>query len=266
MTNPQIGPWRLQLSADTGNVADVRVSIDVFKKAVVTPTVPPLVPKRDGRARDACFEVYGSGAMRSKKVFGGSETNFDRDASLYQVCAGFGSPEDFTWSTSTKCAFISAATVLAGGKLADPALRSFDLLCSTAEVTTALAAGDYGGLAKDEACELFGSLFATTTGLVAVGARRGGGQPVGIPELRGRVEARMLRPLDGCRELRPEAAGRPRGQHRAGHRLARQVSAIPDAVRADLLERRRLRLSPCGRLQPSSLSPGNAVRSAFLGS
>ncbi len=170
MTNPQIGPWRLQLSADTGNVADVRISIDVFKKAVVTPTVPPLVPKRDGRARDACFEVYGSGAMRSKKVFGGSETNFDRDASLYQVCAGFGSPEDFTWSTSTKCAFISAATVLAGGKLADPALRSFDLLCSTAEVTTALAAGDYGGLAKDEACELFGSLFATTAGLVAAGA------------------------------------------------------------------------------------------------
>lgn len=115
-TNPAVGGWALRISAPPGNDATVHVSIDVFDKGLTPlPPQPSVNVATDGRRRDPCFSYYGAVHSVTKKIFAGSQTDYDRRSSLYQVCAGFGQPEDLQMSLGMKCAFLTAATVVAGG-------------------------------------------------------------------------------------------------------------------------------------------------------
>lgn|GEM_PF-2536583 len=168
--NPQVGGWVLQVTAAAANASTVHVSIDVFKKDLPPlPVHPPLNPKTQGRAVDACAEMYGLGTSVTKHVLGGSQTTYDRQLSLFDVCAGFGTPEDVQWSLGMKCAFISAVTVLAGGALAAPELQTFDQLCDGTDTLLSLQKGDWAGVAAGKACNVFGSLFSEAAGVIAAG-------------------------------------------------------------------------------------------------
>jgi hypothetical protein len=169
--NPLVGGWVLQIASDAGNAATVHVTIDVFKKSLPPlPTHDPINPKTQGRSVDACFELYGAGKQTTKHVTGGNQTNYDRAASLYQVCAGFGSPEDVQWSLGMKCAFFSAVVELAGGETADASLLTFDKLCDGVDTLSSLARGDWAGVVGGKVCNVFGSLFAGATGIAVGGA------------------------------------------------------------------------------------------------
>jgi hypothetical protein len=168
--NPAVGGWQLRIAADVGNTSTVHVSIDVFKKGLPPlATHAPLNPKTEGRSVDACLEMYKNGKATTKHVRGGDQTNFDRSASLYQVCAGFGTPDDVQWSLGMKCAFVSATTVLAGGKLADAGLQTFDALCDGTDTLLELQSGHWAGVVGGKACDVFGSLFSEVAGIVAAG-------------------------------------------------------------------------------------------------
>jgi hypothetical protein len=169
-TDPAAGGWQLSITADKSNVSTVHVSIDVFKKGLpALPPPPPLNQATDGRWRDPCA-VYDGGTSTTKKVFGGTERDFDRMASLYTVCGGFGFPEDLQLTLGMKCAVISAAAVVAGGELADPALKTFEQVCSATDTLQQLASGEWAGVAGGLACSAFGSLFSEAAGIIAAGA------------------------------------------------------------------------------------------------
>ena len=170
-TNPAIGGWQLKLVADAGNAGTVHVTIDVFKKGLPPlPTHAPLDRKTQGRAPDACAEVFGGGTSKTKRIRFGTQADYDRAASLYAVCGGFGTSEDFEWSLGMKCAFVSAVGVLAGGQLAAPELDAFQKLCSGTDTLLQLESGDWAGVAGQAGCEAFGNFFSEAAGIIAAGA------------------------------------------------------------------------------------------------
>jgi NAD(P)H-binding len=102
--NPAIGTWNLIVTANQGNLNEVHVSIDIFKKSLPLPPPPPPAP---GRHVDPCIGSYPRPSV-TKKILGGHEEIFDRTASLYSVCAGFGAPENLVLTPEMECALIAA--------------------------------------------------------------------------------------------------------------------------------------------------------------
>jgi hypothetical protein len=167
-TNPAVGGWQLKIEAPPGNTSTVHVSIDVFDKGLTPlPPQPTINVATDGRRRDPCFGYYGAVHSVTKKVVGGSQTDYDRRSSMYQVCAGFGQPEDLHLSLGMKCAFLTAGTVIAGSP---PGLSDLDALCGATDTLTELESGNWGGAVAGEACQWLGSVFATGVGIFAAGA------------------------------------------------------------------------------------------------
>ena len=162
-SNPLIGDWNLIVTANQGNVNDVNVSINVFKKAL---DVPPPPPPAAGRYLDPCITAYPHIQLSSKKIFGGHEEIYDRAASLYNVCAGFGAPEGLNFSPEMKCALVAAAATFGGPPLSFSAEKA----CNVLSYAEAFRTGNWLGAAAGEACGYFGDTFAGAAGIVAAGA------------------------------------------------------------------------------------------------
>jgi len=173
-TNPSIGGWNLRIVASAGNADTVSVSIDVFDKSLPPlPAQPPLNVAGEGRRRDPCIATFPGGTQSTKNVFGGKQTNYDRQLSLYLVCAGFGAPEDLQLTLSQKCAFLAATAIAVGGH-AGP-LAGLDTLCGRADTLNELASGNWAGAAGGEACKYFGIALGTGLGIMAAGATAASG-------------------------------------------------------------------------------------------
>lgn len=88
-------------------------------------------------------------------------------ASMYQVCSGFGTKAEFTWTPEMTCAFI--AIVADYGRVDVPLLRPTDNLCSATSVAEAYANDSWLGFTGSEACNFFSNTLATGTGILAAG-------------------------------------------------------------------------------------------------
>ncbi|HEX6689016.1 MAG TPA: vWA domain-containing protein [Solirubrobacterales bacterium] len=161
--NPLIGPWQLIVTADTGNLNKVDVTIDVFRRGLPDP--PPLAPA-PGRHPDPCTTAYPNFSPKTSKAFGGKQTLYDRSESLYFVCAGFGAPEDLKLSPEMQCALIAAGATFGGPALAVRA----DAACNVVAFADAYRSGDWLGLTAGQACGYFSDVFAGAVGVVAAGA------------------------------------------------------------------------------------------------
>jgi von Willebrand factor type A domain len=161
--NPLIGDWNLVLTANQGNLSDVSVTINVFKKGLTQPGPPPPAA---GRYLDPCITAYPNTRRHSKKIFGGHEEIYDRAASLYNVCAGFGAPEDLSYSPEMKCALVAAAATFAP----PPTSIYADQACDAIGIAEAYRTGNWLGYAGGKACGFFSEVFAGGVGVFAAGA------------------------------------------------------------------------------------------------
>jgi von Willebrand factor type A domain len=162
-SDPPIGEWRLNVAADQGNASDVDVTIDVFRRTLADPPVPPPAP---GRHRDPCTTAYPNFSPKTSKKFGGSQTLYSRTDSLYFVCAGFGAPEGLKLTPEMQCALIAA-----GATFGDPATGTeADLACNAVSIADAFSSGDWLGVAAGQACGYFSEIFAQRVGVIAAGA------------------------------------------------------------------------------------------------
>ncbi len=161
--NPAIGTWHLIVTANQGNLNEVHVSIDVFKKSLPLPPPPPPAP---GRHIDPCVSSYPPGTRHTKKILGGHEEIFDRASSLYSVCAGFGAPEDLVLTPEMQCALIAAGATFAGAPIAGET----NMACNTVDIVNGLSDGDWLGPTAGLACGFFSEIFAGGVGVVAAGA------------------------------------------------------------------------------------------------
>ena len=163
VSDPLLGEWRLNVVADQGNVGDVDVTIDVFRRALADPPAPPPAP---GRRLDPCTTAYPHFNPRSSKAFGGSRTLYSRTDSLYFVCAGFGAPEGLELTPEMQCAVIAA-----GATFGDPATGTVaDFACNTVSIADAFRSGDWLGVTAGQACGYFSEIFAQRVGVIAAGA------------------------------------------------------------------------------------------------
>lgn len=162
--NPQVGGWQLIVTADQGNIEDVDVSIDVFKKGIPDPPPPPPA---EGRRLDPCPESF-PGPIKSKqeKAFGGSRTVFDRNSSLYLVCGGWGAPDGVQLTPAMQCAMIGGTATVFGLPIANLTNQA----CNVAEIARELRSGDWLGAAGGAACSYFGEMFAERAAIIVAGA------------------------------------------------------------------------------------------------
>jgi hypothetical protein len=117
-----------------------------------------------------CNSRYPSGQIHTVGVRGGTETVYDRQASLEDVCAGFGAPEGLKLTPGMSCALIAAAAVWGG-----PAVNAGSSdLCDSTAIVDGYASGGWAGAsssaAEEEACGYFSDVFAGGAGAVAAGA------------------------------------------------------------------------------------------------
>lgn len=124
-----------------------------------------------------CHAAYPSGASTANK----GTVTYDREASLGQVCSGFGLG-DAQVTPGMRCALIASAAVF-DKNTAAPTNR----LCDAREVVQAFETGDWIGTAKTLACGAFGSLFAEAAALTA--AARFASPAVGVGTYRAMVAA-----------------------------------------------------------------------------
>jgi von Willebrand factor type A domain len=160
---PLVGQWQLTVTADQGNLSDVAVTIDVLRRLL--PEQPPP-PPATGRRLDPCMTSYPNFSPKTKNIFKGTETTYDRMSSLYFVCAGFGAPEGLNFSPEMKCALVAAAATFGGPVVSGGS----DLACNTLAMSEALRTGDWLGYAAGQACGFFGEVFAEGAGIVMAGA------------------------------------------------------------------------------------------------
>jgi len=121
-----------------------------------------------GHSSDPCISRYPSGKQKTRHVFGGSETDYDRQSSLYHVCEGFGAPDafHFTLTPTMQCALIAAAATYGGPIVNVGVSRGCDLV----SIASALGSGNWLGAVSGKACGYFSDVFAGGVGLVAAGA------------------------------------------------------------------------------------------------
>lgn len=118
--------------------------------------------------------VYASGTITDSKLLAGTGTRrlFDRNASIYQVCSGFGAPDTsgFHLTAGMQCALVAAAATYAG----PPLTMGIDHVCSAQGIASAFADGGWlNGLkqtVESTACGWFSDVFAGGAALFAAGA------------------------------------------------------------------------------------------------
>jgi hypothetical protein len=127
---------------------------------------PPARTLAGTRHLDPCLLRYPSGLQKAV----GRTTLFDRQASLYQVCAGFGAPVSVTLTPAMKCAIIAAAATYAGAVVNAGVSKG----CAAADIAAAFRSGRWlnavrQGL-KGTACGYFSDIFAGSVGVFVAGA------------------------------------------------------------------------------------------------
>jgi hypothetical protein len=132
--------------------------------ATTTPSTNPPVPRLP--VGDLCIARFPSGIQRTYHVFGGTETRYDRQSSLFHVCEGFGVPEGFQLTPEMQCALIAAAATFGGPVVSAGTSGGCDLV----GIASAYSSGRWLGAAASKACGFFSDVFATGVGLVAAGA------------------------------------------------------------------------------------------------
>ena len=118
-------------------------------------------------ASDPCVPAWGLGAQSTHSIFLGTQTDFSRTASLYQVCEGFPFSEGVAYSTPMKCAALAALVSLGGDHEAN---EQMEALCNATDVVEAYESGNWLGAAAGKACELFSDVFSEGLGILAAGA------------------------------------------------------------------------------------------------
>lgn len=114
-------------------------------------------------SHDVCFQAYGPGTQSTI----GGKTVYDRAASLYQACEGFGlDSSGFHLTPAMQCAIIAAAATY-GGPVASAGVATG---CSAGHVYDAYKSHNWLGLAKTAACGYFGDIFAGAVGIFVAGA------------------------------------------------------------------------------------------------
>jgi hypothetical protein len=131
-----------------------------------TSNLPPPPSPTQRATGDPCITVYGSGVQTTHNIFGGSETDYDRTASLFQQCEGFGSPDDREYSPEMKCALIAATGIVMGY----PANVTTKDACDALGFADAVANGGWVSAAGGWACDLLSEAFAGRISVLAAGA------------------------------------------------------------------------------------------------
>jgi len=117
---------------------------------------------------DVCRLRYPSGIERTTKIRFGRQTLFDRQASLYQVCSGFGAPDHvgFKLTPAMQCALIAAAATY-GGPVVNKGVSTG---CTGGDIVNAYSSGDWLGAVTSYGCGYFSDIFAGGVGVFAAGA------------------------------------------------------------------------------------------------
>jgi hypothetical protein len=116
-----------------------------------------------------CNARYPGGQSRTIHVSGGTNTIYNRQSSLEQVCTGFGYPEGLQVTPGMSCALIAAIATYAG----PGADQGTDNLCTLSSVAEGYSSDRWLGAASsagsDKACGFLSDVFATGTGVTAAG-------------------------------------------------------------------------------------------------
>jgi hypothetical protein len=133
------------------------------------PTPPAAAPTRTKAANsDPCIAVFGAGGTQSThSIFGGQESDYDRTASLYQVCEGFGS-DGVGFSTEAKCLIIAVALSL-DGKAGRASRDLNEKVCDALDVAGKVKTGDWMGAAGGALCAFLGATVPEAAGIFAAG-------------------------------------------------------------------------------------------------
>jgi hypothetical protein len=117
-----------------------------------------------------CNSRYPSGQIQTVSVKGGTDTIYDRQASLETICAGFGAPEGLHLTPGMSCALIAAVAVWAGPEVNAGSSK----LCDTTAIVEGYESGGWAGVsssvAQEKACGYFSDVFAGGAGIFAAGA------------------------------------------------------------------------------------------------
>lgn len=113
---------------------------------------------------DPCLERYPSGSSSTVETWYGSVTTYDQEASLFQVCEGFGTQESIM-TAAQKCAVIAAGATFLSGPVG-----SIAVVCTTIDVLHAFETGDWIGLGKSVVCGKFAPIFAGAVAIIVAGA------------------------------------------------------------------------------------------------
>jgi hypothetical protein len=127
--------------------------------------VPPAASAA-ARSTDVCRPLGEAGETSYHHVTGGSRTTYDREASLFHVCEGFGAPDDVHFSPQMKCALLAAAATFGG----PPVNVATDRLCDAVAIGDAYRSGNWLGAAAGHTCGYFAEVFAGGVGTLAAGA------------------------------------------------------------------------------------------------
>jgi hypothetical protein len=153
---------------DTADAKTVDVAVSGSNPYTITVFVerPALSPPAP--ATDPCHSRYPTGRTKTIKISGGTAEVFDRQASLYQVCEGFGAPDSsqFRLTPTMQCAIIAAAATF-GGPIVSAGVSKG---CSAGSIVTDLRTGNWLGAVKSVGCAYFSDVFAKSAALFAAGA------------------------------------------------------------------------------------------------
>lgn len=121
-------------------------------------------PSKAAGTGDVCLAAYGPGQQSSHSIFGGGETDYDRAASLYQACEGFGAP--IGYSVPMKCAIIVAAATLGG-----PPFNALGHdVCDRVDAADAIVNQNWIGGVASLSCEWGVDVLAEGLAIAAAGA------------------------------------------------------------------------------------------------
>jgi hypothetical protein len=128
-------------------------------------------------ASDPCIPALGGGSETTHSYFLGTQTDFSRTESLYQLCEGFPFSGTHGYSTTMKCVALEAIIILDGSP---PLNKQMDALCEATDVIDAVQSGQYLGVPGGWACDQFSDIFATGLGILAAGATSESGAAVEV--------------------------------------------------------------------------------------
>lgn len=176
---PQLDPTAPQvvqcsaIDPAVGSTTYIGVDPDV---AVHYGCTSPTATDHIQQERDAvCNQMYPASQQSESQTSSGTATIFNRTASLFQICEGFGSA-GVTFTPQMSCAVVALVADQIPLPVA-PQLGGARNLCNNATVINAYTKGTWLKDAAQAGCQFFGSVFADSLGVAAAGATAGAAGP-----------------------------------------------------------------------------------------